>query len=327
MPSPLPAFLLCAFFGWMTGGELAAQQLARYSMPWLDVVQFNPAYAGLDNSLSITGTYRSQWSNLEGQPVGQRFSAHLPIYYLSSGFGIEVERDELGARSLNGFSASYNYQYVRRTNVFSVGVSARYTQLGLDGSRLRTPEGSYPGENVVIHNDDLLPTGNVSQGALAVNAGIYYQGETFEGGLSARNLNEPVIGFSGLDYTLGRQYHGYLAARFDVLRRWEVLPFAYAVSDGTQTQVSGGANVRYQENIFGGGAYRSGGSDGPDAIIISAGFNLSEKITVGYAYDLTLSDLRTVNDGSHELTLKYNLRKRIGAGVPPPVIYYPRTKQ
>lgn len=312
----------------MTTGFLAnGQQLSRYSMPWLDIVQFNPAYAGLDNSLSITGAYRSQWSNLEGAPVGQRFSAHLPIYFLSSGFGIEVERDELGARNLNSASASYNFQLVRGQSVISFGASARYQQLGLDGSRLRTPDGIYEDGNTIIHNDDLLPRGNVSEGTLSFGAGAYYQSENLEGGVSVKNLNAPTIGFSGLDYTLGRQYHGFARGRFDVLSKWEAIPFAYVISDGIQTQISAGANLRYRENIFGGGAYRSGGSDGPDAVVLSGGFNLSDKVSLAYAYDLTLSALRTVNDGSHEITLKYNLRKRIGAGVPPPIIYYPRAKQ
>lgn len=312
-----------------TAGSVAVhgQQLSRYSMPWLDVVQFNPAYAGLDNSLSITGAYRSQWSNLDGSPVGQRFSAHLPIYFLNSGFGVEVERDELGARSFSSFSASYNYQIVRGSTVFSLGLSGRYQQLGLDGGLLRTPDGIYEDGSAIIHNDDLLPTGNVSENTLSIGAGVYVQNENFEGGISARNLNSPVLGFEGLDYTLGRQYHGYLRARFDLLRRWEALPFAYAISDGSQTQLSGGVNLRYQENIFGGAAYRTGGADGPDAIVIMGGFNLSEKISVAYAYDVTMSTLRTVEDGSHEITVKYNLRKRIGAGVPPPVIYYPRAKE
>ncbi|OAV46070.1 PorP/SprF family type IX secretion system membrane protein [Lewinella sp. 4G2] len=309
------------------GFAVSGQQLTRYSMPWLDIVQFNPAYAGLDNSLSVTGAYRAQWTGLEGSPTGQRLSAHLPIYFLNSGFGIEAERDELGARSLNSVSASYNYQLVRGANVFSFGVSARYLALGLDGSLLRTPEGAYPNEGVFIHNDDLLPTGNVNEGSLALGAGIYYQGNTFQGGVSAKNLNGPVLAFPGLDYTLGRQYHGYLAARFDVLTSWEVLPFAYAISDGTQTQLSGGASFRYQENIMAGAAYRTGDAASAEAIVLSGGFSLNDNITVHYAYDLTLSPLRTVQDGSHEITLKYNLRKRIGAGVPPPIIYYPRAKQ
>ena len=304
-----------------------AQQLSRYSMPWLDVVQFNPAYAGLDNSLSVTGAYRAQWTGLEGAPEGQRFSAHLPIYFLSSGVGIEVERDALGARTFNAFSASYNYQLVRGNNIFSVGLSAAYRQLGWNGGNLRTPDGVYEDVNTVVHNDELLPTANESSGALSLGLGAYYQSPTVEGGLSVKNLNSPTVSFPFLDYSLVRHYHGFVRASFDLLRQWEALPFAYAISDGTQTQISAGGNVRYRENIFAGAAYRTGGSVGPDAIVASGGFNLSDKVTVAYAYDITLSNLRTVQDGSHEITLKYNLRKRIGAGVPPPVIYYPRSKQ
>lgn len=303
-----------------------AQQLTRYSMPYLDVVQFNPAYAGLDNSLSVTGTYRSQWVGLEGQPEGQRLSAHLPIYFLSSGFGIEVERDVLGARSLNAAAVSYNYQLVRGQSVWSIGVNARFMQLGLDGTALLTPDGDYePG--VVIHNDALLPSGNVSQNGLALGAGVFYQRENLEAGVSARNLNEPVIGFSGLDYRLGAQYHGYLRARLDLFGDFELLPHAYAVSDGIQTQILGGANLRYRENLFAGASYRNGGEGEADAMVVSLGLDLSEKLSVAYAYDATLSGLQSVQSGSHEVTLKYNLRQRIGEGLPPPIIFYPRTKE
>ncbi|MEM9525409.1 MAG: PorP/SprF family type IX secretion system membrane protein [Bacteroidota bacterium] len=304
-----------------------AQQLSRYSMPWLDPVQFNPAYAGLDNSLSVTGAYRTQWTGLPGQPEGQRFSAHLPIYYLSSGFGIEVERDVLGARNLSRFGASYNYQLVRGAAVWSLGVSARFQQLTLDGGALRTPDGVYEDPNTIIHNDNLLPTGSVNNSALGVSAGIYYQAENLEGGLSARNLNAPVIAFPGFDYSIGRQYHAYLKLRLDVLSNWEVMPMLYGISDGTQTQISLGANFRYDENMFLGAAYRGHSNTTNDAVVIMGGLNLNDNITLAYAYDLTLSELNSVENGSHEFTVKYNLRKRIGAGVPPPIIFHPRTKE
>ena len=319
-----PLLLFCCF---MIAAGLSGQQLPRYSMPWLDPVQFNPAYAGLDNSLSLTGTYRTQWTGLDGRPVGQRLSAHLPLYYLSSGVGVEVELDEIGARGLNSFGLSYNYQLVRGQSVWSLGVSARMLQLNLDGQRLRTPTGIYEDENTVIHNDALLPTGTVNESTLSFGAGLYYQSENLEGGLSARNLNAPVVAFPGVDYPLERQYHGYLRARFDLLRSWEVLPTVYAVAAGPQQQFSFGATLRYDENFFAGASYRGHSGTTGDAVVIHGGLQLSEKTTLAYAFDLTLSELQTVQNGSHEITLKYNLRQRIGAGVPPPRIYYPRAKE
>ncbi len=315
----LPLFVL--------GCSLWGQQFAQYSMPWRDPVQFNPAYAGLDNSLSVSGAYRTQWAGLEGQPVGQRLSAHLPIYYLSSGIGFEVERDQLGARQLNTFGLSYNYQLVRGSSVWSVGLSARMMQLGLDGNLLRTPEGNYEDPNTIIHNDALLPTGSVNNSSIALGAGLYYQAEALQGGLSVRNLNAAVIAFPGFDYVLNREYHAYLRLKFDVLRSWELFPMVYGVSDGTQHQVALGATFRYEENIFAGVAYRGYSGPTTDAVVLMGGLNINEKISLAYAYDITLSNLQTVQTGSHEISLKYNLRQRIGAGIPPPVIYYPRAKE
>jgi hypothetical protein len=85
--------------------------------------------------------------------------------------------------------------------------------------------------------------------------------------------------------------------------------------------------MQYNQNIFVGATYRGYNANTSDAIAIMGGLNLSDKISLAYAYDLTLSELRSVQDGSHEITIKYNLRTRIGAGVPPPIIYYPRAKE
>lgn len=320
-------FVFLLLLGGLAPRAVGAQQLAQYSLYWLDPVQFNPGYAGLDNSLSITGTYRTQWVGLDGQPSGQQLSAHLPVYFLSSGFGVEAERDQLGARSLNRFGATWNYQLVTSTAVWSVGLSGRYYQMSLNGAALRTPDGDYSEPNFVQHNDDLLPTGNESAGTFTLAAGLYYQAERLEGGLSVRNLTESALSFPGLDYVLGRQYHGYVRGRFEVLRSWEVMPMLFGVSDGVQHQLSAGAIARYNENLFAGAAYRGYNNQTTDAIVLMAGMNLSDKLSLAYAFDLTLSDLQTVQNGSHEITLKYNLRQRIGAGVPPPIIFNPRTKQ
>jgi type IX secretion system PorP/SprF family membrane protein len=309
------------------GAGAGAQQFAQYSLYWLDPVQFNPAYAGLDNSLSVTATYRTQWTGLDGQPEGQRLSAHLPVYFLSSGFGIEAERDAIGARSLNRFGASWNYQLVRPASVWSIGLGGRYTQMNINGSELRTPDGNYTEPGTINHMDPLLFSGNEGAGALTLSAGAYYQSERLEGGISVRNFTGSLLTYPGLEYRLYSEYHGYVRANFELLRAWEVSPMVHAYAAGPQLQLSLGAIARYDENIFGGLAYRGYGGQTTDALVLMGGLNLSDKISVAYAYDLSLSGLRSVQDGSHEITLKYNLRQRIGAGVLPPIIYNPRTKQ
>ena len=54
------------------------------------------------------------------------------------------------------------------------------------------------------------------------------------------------------------------------------------------------------------------------------GARLSNKLSISYAYDITLSDLRNYNDGTHEILVHYNLGKPIGVGRPERIIYNPR---
>jgi len=48
---------------------------------------------------------------------------------------------------------------------------------------------------------------------------------------------------------------------------------------------------------------------------------------VFYAFDLPLSTLRDVHNGSHEIGLTYNINAGIGQGKLPAVIYHPRANR
>lgn len=310
----------------LLAGWAAAQQVAQYSLYMLDPVRYNPAYAGLDNSLSITGTFRQQWAGLEGAPSGQRLSAHLPLYFLSSGVGLQVENDRLGARQLTTARLDYNYQLLTGSGVLSLGVSAAFSQLELRGGELRTPDGQYSEPNIIVHNDNLLPVTTVNGQVSTFGAGLYYQSEWLEGGLSVDHLSQPVVDLNGLDWQLQRLYYASLGMHFDLGRALSLHPSAWLRYDGTQTQMDFSALAWYNDNIFGGASFRGYNSESLDAVALVFGFRLSESIRLAYAYDLPLSTLRSVHNGSHEISVNYNLRKRIGAGIPPPVIYHPRAQ-
>jgi hypothetical protein len=54
--------------------------------------------------------------------------------------------------------------------------------------------------------------------------------------------------------------------------------------------------VIWQDMVWGGISYRTG-----DAVSILIGYSYEEKIYFGYSYDITLSDLRNYNTGTHEI--------------------------
>jgi hypothetical protein len=98
----------------------------------------------------------------------------------------------------------------------------------------------------------------------------------------------------------------------------------FVKSDITKTQTEISLLARWKENIFAAASFRGLGKDARDAASIMGGFQLNEKTLLGYAFDIPLSGLSVANRGSHELLLRYNLNKPIGAGKLPPVIYNPR---
>jgi type IX secretion system PorP/SprF family membrane protein len=311
-------------------GVLQAQQAPQYSMYMLNKYNFNPAYAGLDNSLSITGVFRKQWVNLESSPVTQNVNAHMPLYFLGGGFGINIENDQLGAERNTSGSISYNYFVpVSKKSLLSFGLGAGAIQKSLDGSKLRAPDGDYtnPEPGNIDHRDDFIPNGKVSATAPYLNAGVYFQGEKLEVGLSANNLIEPTATLNAEDLVnikFIRNYFFSFAYSFELSRDLIIQPSLFAKSDLVQTQLDFSAIVKYNDNIFGGASFRGYNTNSIDAVIFIVGYKLNEKVTFAYSYDLTLSGLSSVSKGSHEILLNYNLNKLIGKGIPPKIIYNPR---
>ncbi len=305
----------------------SSQQLGQYTMYMLNNYRSNVAYAGLDNSLSATGVFRGQWVGLEGSPTMQNVNVHMPMYYIKGAVGLNIENITLGAEQ--NLSATISYAYhkpVGDNGILSFGAGGGIYQKSLDGSILRTPGGNYD-ENIPVinHNDLLLTEGK--QGAITpiFNAGVYFQTEKIEIGASANNIIEPKINLNdNINFQLKRHYLLTLAYNWNMSNLLSIQPTIIAKSDLIETQIEISTIVTYNDNIFGGATFRGYSKNTIDAAAFIAGIKLSEKITLAYSYDLTLSPYNSVSNGSHEILINYNLNKKIGAGVPPRIIHNPR---
>jgi type IX secretion system PorP/SprF family membrane protein len=315
-------FTLIFLIGWCL--MAVAQQPAHYSLYMFNRLNFNPAYAGLDHSLSFTGVHRSQWVGLEGSPTTQNVSVHMPLYLASGGVGLQLENDATGARRYTAATFSYNYQKFIGESILSIGASAGWAQRTIDGSALRTPDGNYT-NGEFNHEDDPLFSTVESASVTTFGAGIYFQNERIEGGVSVQNMTEPAVVIESLQLTMVRNYHLTLSGHFDLLNNIVFHPSVFVRSDGTQTQMDFSGIFQYNDNIFLGAAFRGYNNTSNDAVSILAGLKLSEKVTLGYAHDITISSFNTVHNGTHEIMINYNLNKRIMGGRPPAIIYNPRS--
>jgi type IX secretion system PorP/SprF family membrane protein len=304
-----------------------AQQLSQYSLYMFNPYGYNPAYAGLENTLIANGVYRKQWTNLRGAPETQHFNLHLPVAIIRSGVGLKLENDRIGAHRTTQAMLSYNYQLeIGRTALLAVGIGGGYLQYSLDGDKLRAPEGEYAEPSNFTHNDQLLPLGKVQAGAPIFEAGVYFLLNRFEAGVSVQPAFAPRLTASGSGFALQpeRHYVFYAAQQLGLSDALMLRPSVLVKSDGVETQYEISATARWQENIFVGGSFRGFTATTRDAAVVFGGLKLNEKVTVGYAYDVPLSALNAVNRGSHEILLRYSLNRPIGNGKLPPVIYNPR---
>lgn len=311
------ALLLCM------AGHMYGQYAPQYSLYMLNRYQFNPAYAGMESSLSINGAYRAQWVDLPGNPVQQNLNAHMPLYVLHGAVGFAIDHETIGAESTLKGRISYNYVHETQAGIISAGIAAGFHQKSLDGAALRAPDGEYEG-SIIIHNDANLPMALVSGIAPDVSAGVYFSGDYFEAGIGLTDWTIGDINMEGATFR-GKPAINFFGEYFiESIPQINIYPTVLVRSDFSQLQFEGGVRGIYDDFLMLGMGFRGYSGNSIDALTMFMGLKISDHLSIAYGFDVTLSALNQVSSGSHEIVLRYNLNKPVGVGLPPPVIYSPR---
>jgi type IX secretion system PorP/SprF family membrane protein len=307
--------------------EIHGQQPSQYSLFMNNKYAFNPAFGGLEAQLVTTGVYRNQWSGLEGNPNSRQITAHSPVYPINGAVGILFENDIAGVHRHSRFAVSYNYfNVVSDELVLSAGLSAGVVQRVLDGTKIRTPGGIYEG-GVIDHLDPRLPNGVETGYAPTFDAGIYAAYGPLELGIGVSNLLNNSIQVNAEapgGYQMRRTFFINAEYQYEINDEIKVVPAVLVKTDITKTQIDFGAQFFFQNNFSGGLAFRGYNRTSFDALVIFGGIRLSQYFYLHYAYDATLSSIRNVSSGTHEIMIVYKLGRAIGVGIPQRVIYNPR---
>ena len=303
---------------------LMAQHSSQNSLYMHERYAFNPAFGGMERSLAASLLFRSQWSGLDGNPELRMVNVHMPFYLWQGAIGFQLVNESVGAEKQTGFMMSYNYIYEAETGLFSTGLRLGLYQKSLDGTKIRAPDGTYEG-SIIDHHDINLPNGLVSGVSPVVEGGVYYAGDYFEAGLSMTGFYPAGIKLGdNIDYAPKPAFHFFGEYFVESFEDISIYPVVYVKSDLVQTQAELSLRAEWRDVVTAGMGYRGFGENSQDALMLAAGVRLSPKFFLHYAYDIGLSSLQTVHEGTHELLITYNLGKRIGAGLPPRIIYNPR---
>lgn len=284
-----------------------AQQDAQYTQYMFNTMSVNPAYAGSRGQLSITGLYRSQWVGLEGAPKTQTLNIQSPIRNSKLGYGVSIVNDEIGNGVVQEtyFDAVVSYTIdVSAEGKLSFGLKAGGNLLNLDFNQLR----NFDSEPVDSENIENRFSPNVG-------VGLYYHSNAFYAGLSAPNLfqtehfDNSQRDANSVQFLSKERINFYLITGyvFDLNGNLKFKPALLTkVVGGAPLQVDFSANFMFNEKFTFGAAYRWDA-----AVSAMAGFQISDQLMIGLAYDRETTDLggTQFNDGSFEVLLRYELVK------------------
>ena len=300
---------------------VCAQQYPQNSLYLIDKYSINPAYGGLDRSLSVNFNYRTQWQDIPGQPKSFYANAHMPLYIINGGVGFTVQSDVTGSIKTTRLNLSYNYVYPISGGVISTGGSIGVKQHRINGAELITPDGIYtPG--IVSHEDPILSETVMNGLSPDWTIGMFIGQDYFDLGISLSNIAVSSTTFD--KFTFDQSKHLSLYGQLSLLiGEFEVYP-SFLLKTNFKSYQSDISCLVKSGNIFGGMSLRGFNEKSLDSFVIIGGLRLNEHYTISYSYDMGISALRQVSQGSHEINVNYNLNKRIGIGMPPDIIYNPR---
>lgn len=307
-------FLIPFLFLGATLQGLMAQQDAQYTQYMFNTLSVNPAYAGSRGQLSFAGLYRSQWVGLDGAPETFTLNLHSPIRNSRLGYGISIVNDNIGDGVVQEtfLDAVISYTIdLSMTAKLSFGLKAGGNMLSLDFNGLR----NFDQEVVNQDNIDNKFTPNFG-------LGIYYHTDRFYAGLSAPNVmesdyfdndnEEGSINFQSTERINFYLITGYV---FDLGPDLKFKPALLSKAvGGAPLQVDLSASFLFNDRFSFGGAYRW------DAALSGlVGFQLTEQLMVGLAYDRETTELggTQFNDGSFEIFLRLELLKSFQRTVSP----------
>ncbi len=285
---------------------LKAQQDPMYTQYMFNTQTMNPAYTGTWESLSFMVLARQQWAGLEGAPNTYTFSMQAPLKNERVALGLNVINDKIGLEKRFYLFGDYSYLIpVNENTNMRLGLKGGFTNYTNDLTAYSTnPMGSgivdpkFQGE--IDHK--FMP--NFGVGAFLYSK-KYYVGFSVPKILS----NDFENNYNNLS-VMSEFRHYFLMAGL-VLNMGENLKFkptmltkaSFSSETGTPVQLDLSANFLIKERFWLGASYRTGDSFG-----FIAQWIIDNKLRVGYAYDYTISNLRKVVSGTHELMVSYELK-------------------
>lgn len=277
--------------------QLQAQQDVVYSHYFLNPFLYNPSFAAPSGYTELYLNYRNQWAGIEGAPVTGTVSLHLPLNH-KTGIALTGFHDKAGVLKTTTGLATFSYQVYLGNSVnddhkIAFGLSAGVTSVSVNADN-----------NYV--NEPVAGATSSFEGQF----GMHYQHKNFKIAFAIPRLfNSYVAAGQDFDKVGIKQVRTTLSSVSYAIHFGERIVFeptvTYRTYENRSSQLEGLGALRIDNIVWVGGAYRQ--SYGASAF---AGFNIKDKVKLGYAYEFATDQVNALGDGTHEIQLVMRLGKK-----------------
>jgi len=296
--------------------SVTGQQFPMYSQYIMNGFLLNPSYAGSDYYTTFGLTVREQWLGIPDAPSTYAAAFQTRILnnsYITKattvrkkidrptkggrvGLGGYLFSDHNGIMHRTGFQFAYAYHLpIEEEKQLSFGLSLSAYQYFVDINGAVMPDDVY--DEFLANYDQVVYIPDA-------NFGVSYVTRRFYAGFSMTNLFRGSLMFgNGGENGNSQLGHYFLTGGIKFYpgsTDWIIEPSMMLKSSDMflkALQLDITTRVYYKEDYWLGVSYRT-----EDAVILLAGFRV-DRFYIGYAFDFTLSDIRSYTYGTHELTV------------------------
>ena len=292
----------------------------------------NPAMAGNIENMRFELQHRRQWLGMDGSFTTTLAGIESYKKSISSGFALVYMQDLQSSSTFttNTIHAMYSRQLkLGYKKYLRLGIDAAYQNEKFDKSNLKFVN-QYTNAGLISGSSG-EPVNQLATGYPTFGAGAVFSGSSYYIGAAVHNINQPVKSFykgqkesklpmnininGGYNFNVFSKSGGFEGKPY---RAGGIAPSATITAafnfkkQGDAEQFDAGVYANYFPMTLG-IWYRglpigsvADGSNNNDALIFIVGINI-DRIKVGYSYDFTISDLFGTSQGSHEITLIYDI--------------------
>ena len=275
-----------------------SQQIPFGSQYYQNSFLINPAFTGSGDGVNAFLMHRSQFSGISGSPQTSRLTVDGPLNN-GIGLGLNVYSDVTSIISRTGAAANYSYALnLGNEQTLTFGLAAGIIDHSINY------------EQAVVRDvdDPSLFSDRVHRTSFSADAGIAYTWKRLQAGFAIPQMfsgNPRIKSNTGTKtfFDMDRHYQGTVKYTFDIdaqrgitayplvmFRTAFGTPFQYDINAVVDWKSIGWAGITYHSNY---------------AMALSVGVRY-KNLSIGYAHDFGVSQIRKYTGSSDEFMLSYN---------------------